>query len=459
MKMIKGMAALFVAAALVSSCKKQDPDATMIPPTVDRIDVDMVLSHFPVGFSLITHGENQFVAYYDFSHQMTVASRKLSDRTWVYQKLPSKIGWDSHNYIEMKIDREGYIHLCGNMHASPLVYFRTKNPLDITSFEAIHRMTGENEGRTTYPKFMDGPDGSLVFHYRDGVSGDGNEIYNIYDYATKTWKRLLDTPLTDGKGLMNAYIEGPTLGPDDYYHIAWVWRDPDGCEFNHDLSYARSRDLVHWESAAGDPVTLPITLDQEELLIDPIPVNGGIINGAAKVGFDNQKRPLVTYHKFDEEGNTQAYIARFEDGAWEIAQISNWNYRWAFSGVGSIQYEIGIQPAVPCGDGLVKVSYSHVKYGSGYWMIRESDLTVAQVPTRSGAAVSSSPMSLAAQPTTRAVLAKTWKRQADAGESSHTGKKFYLEWKCFPVNRDQQLTEIQETPSLLQLVAEPLTEE
>ena len=99
-----------------------------------RIDVAKVVSDFPVGFSLITHGDMQFVAYYDTEHRLTVASRKLNEKEWIYKVLDTSVGWDSHNYITMKIDRENYIHLSGNMHVSPLVYYRTENPLDIMSF-------------------------------------------------------------------------------------------------------------------------------------------------------------------------------------------------------------------------------------------------------------------------------------------------------------------------------------
>ena len=69
-----------------------------------RIDVAKVVSDFPVGFSLVTHGDMQFVAYYDTEHRLTVASRKLNEKEWIYKVLDTSVGWDSHNYITMKID-------------------------------------------------------------------------------------------------------------------------------------------------------------------------------------------------------------------------------------------------------------------------------------------------------------------------------------------------------------------
>jgi hypothetical protein len=220
----------------------------------------------------------QYAAYYDAGHRMTVASRMLDSNQWTYQTLPSKVGWDSHNDIVMGIDEEGDIHLSGNMHASPLLYFRTAKPGDINSFERIAKMTGDSETSTTYPKFLRGADGRLIFHYRSG--GGGNEIYNIYDSGTKAWKRLLAQAITDGKGKRNAYAAGPFRGPDGLFHMAWVWRDTSDCSSNHDPSYARSRDLLQWETIDGKPIPLPITIDSKQTLIAPVQTNGGIINGS-----------------------------------------------------------------------------------------------------------------------------------------------------------------------------------
>ena len=125
--------------------------------------------------------------------------------------------------------------------------------------------------------------------------------------------------------------------------MVWVWRDSPNAETNHDLSYARSRDLVSWQTAAGQALTLPITLATSDI-VDPVPVNGGMINNNTKVGFDAQNRPIVAYHKFDTAGNTQLYNARFEGGRWVTHKTSSWTYRWAFSGQGTLVFEIQVEP-------------------------------------------------------------------------------------------------------------------
>ena len=254
---------LFAAVVTVSICNSVARAATTAPApprVVKVIDVAPVWSGHPVGFALLTHGDTQFVGFYDAQRRMTIGSRALDSDRWTFQVLPTSVGWDSHNYIEMTFDDANQLHVAGNMHASPLTYFRTTRPLDVTSLKQVPAMVGRDEQRATYPSFLRGPANELIFTYRDGRSGNGNQIYDVYDTAKQTWSRLLDQPLTDGQGHANAYFRGPTRGPDGYFHLVWVWRNTPACETNHDLCYARSKDLRHWETSGGKPLPLPITL-------------------------------------------------------------------------------------------------------------------------------------------------------------------------------------------------------
>ena len=120
---------------------------------------------------------------------------------------------------------------------------------------------------------------------------------------------MLDTPLTDGQGLMNAYQTQPTLMEDNWYHVYWVWRDTPDCSTNHDLSYIKSPDLRNWFNGLGEPIKLPATLDNRSVIVDPVPVKGGIINLAAKLCLDKSMKPIFIYHKYDATGNLQFYIS------------------------------------------------------------------------------------------------------------------------------------------------------
>ena len=413
----------------------------------ETIELSAVPAEFPVQFSLLTTPDRQYVAYYDADRSMTLASRAMNSDTWVYQKLPTKIAWDSHNYVTIALDSAGYLHLSGNMHCVPLIYFRTEKPGDITSLRKA-TMTGELEDHVTYPRFFEDHEGRLVFTYRHGGSGNGINIYNRYDTATKTWSRLLDTPLFDGEGKRNAYPSGPTRGPDGWFHIHWVWRDTPDCATNQHLSYARSPDLIHWESAFGQKVDLPIRFDQAALVIDPIPPGGGIINGGHRMAFDSNNKPVFVYHKSDTQGNMQIYAVREQSVKWRQAVLTDWKHAVPFSGNGSMGF-IGIRITAleKTADDTFSVSYRHKDYGSGSLTFNERTLRVLDKPL---ATKSRLPRSL--EKIESDFPGMEIRRAMDAGTCGTPGVRYLLQWETLDANRDKPRQAPLPAPSTLRLL-------
>ena len=423
------------------------------------VDLEPVWSGHPVGFCLLTHGTDQFAAYYDAKRQMTVAHRKLPSGKWTFQKLPRTTKWDSHNYVTMVVDRTGRIHLSGDMHCAELFYLRTERPLDITTFRPIKTMVDpKREQRVTYPVFLRGPDDELLFRYRDGRSGNGNDLYNAYDPKTRTWRPLLATPLTSGQGKRNAYCTRPVKGPDGRFHMVWVWRDTSDAATNHHPSYARSRDLRTWETSAGKKLALPITLATGDV-VDPIPPRGGIINGNVRLGFDSNGGPVVTYCKYDSEGNTQIYAARPEDGVWRIRQVSDWKgYRWDFGGGGAIGFEVRVGAVQAGADGTLTLSARN-KHGNSRWVLDEKTLRPLPPEDRpKPPAPKKRPKPAGAIPSS--VLSKVestfpgmLKRRAyDVGKPSEANVRYALVWETLGPNRDRPRTGPLPEPSMLRVV-------
>jgi hypothetical protein len=446
-----------------SGCSQNEPpvtgtlilDETKNAESVGQvIAIDKVWAGHPVGFALLTSGNRQYIAYYNGERHMIVGQRNLNDPAFSLHALPvtarettggttTVLGWDSHNYITLGVDREGFIHLAGNMHAQPLTYFRSTRSSDISTLVQEMKMTGSNESRCTYPNFINTREGELIFHYRDGSSGNGNEIYNIYNTQTRQWKRLLDTPLTDGLTLMNAYMSPPTRMADNWYHIWWVWRDDPDCSTNHDLSYMKSPDLKSWYNAFGEPVQLPATIVNKSVIVDPIPVKGGIINLAASLCFDKDGNPIFAYHKYDDDGNLQFYIARLSGKKWEIKQLTHWNYRWEFSGGGSIIFEVRVGEFKNRGDGYYELGYSHIKYGSGTFLLNSS-LEICGAVYKSGLPSAVTKI----EGTFSGLQVRT---SSDLGSGNETDARYMLKWETLPANRDQARPEPWPAPGQLYL--------
>lgn len=303
--------------------------------------IDFCAADFDVRYALAVYGSDIYVAYYGGEHDLRMARRNGAGR-WEYAVLPEKVNWDSHKYVTMAIDAAGHIHLCANMHCEPLVYYRSERPGDIFSMKK-QAMTDLLEDSVTYPEFLKSGD-RLVFHYREGRSGNGNTYLNIYDTENAKWEKLTERPLFNGMGVSNSYFKGPVADKNGRFHLLWCWRDNADCLSNHGLYYASSSDLINWESPSGFTKELPITPTDDGFLVDDIKTCQGLINGGFAIADDcgDAGSPAIAYHKYDHEGNTNLYLATFADGRCEKRRLTDWHWRWNFSGKGSIPFLLEI---------------------------------------------------------------------------------------------------------------------
>ncbi|MFC1518601.1 BNR repeat-containing protein [Pseudomonadota bacterium] len=419
---------------------------------ISSIAIDNVWSGHRIKPYLLTRGDHQFVAYFDANRQMTVAYR-FGTGTWRYYKVDSWLGWDSHNYVTMELDSQGHLHVMGNMHADPLEYFRTTEPYNVRSLQRMPLLVDSSiEQSMTYPIFKLNKQGELIVKYRDGGSGNGNEIYNIYDTKSQSWARLHENIFLDGEGKMNGYFEGPILGPDGFFHLVWVWRNTPNAATNHDLSYAKSEDLVNWFDSNNQPLNLPITLNTAEVIAD-VPPFGGIINNNNKIGFDQQGNVLVTYHRYDEIGDTQLYIARKNGQKWQSTQISDWKgFRWDFGGGGSLG-KFAVEPFNP-----IVLNDTTI----GVKVRKNDDLMMFVLDKHSLKTIKVEPTVLYPNEIVAKTLHSNRQLFQDStiklenhvfegvGQASDPNKKYYLSWQSQPANRDRAHSFITQ-PSVLLL--------
>ena len=411
---------LTVATAIVMA----EPSAAELG-VVERVEVAPVWSGHPVGFSIDTAGDRQYVAFYDGERRMTVAARRLGSADWTFKRLPSRLGWDSHGEVVVATDPDGFVHVAGNMHGDPLVYFRSERPHDVSTLQR-GRMIGSEERRVTYPRFVRDSHGALFFHYRDGRSGKGVQIVNRWHPDRERWSRFLDRPLFDGLERASAYMTGPLPGPDGRFHLVWVWRDTPSGATNHDLSYARSTDLAHWETAGGEPLELPLTPAVKAAIVDPVAAGGGLAGIAFNIGWDGAGRPVVNYVKYGPERASQLHNARWETDRWRIYRSSDWSWRWELDVTGSLAGSIVTEPVRVGGDGRLLQPFRHVQAGAGTWVLDAGSLRpVETLPPPRALADLRRPESPTAGMEVREFA---WDRKGE----------YLLRWETLPHNRDRR---------------------
>ena len=401
----------------------------------------------PVGFAFAQHGDALYVGFYDHERYMVIGHRRLAEKEWTLHRTKERVGWDSHNSIVFGFDRDGCLHVSANMHCVPLRYYRVERAGDVTSLKAIHRMTGKEERRCTYPRFLHTADGRLLFLYRDGGSGNGKRLINVYDEKSRTWGRYVDQPLLAGGGKMNAYPTPILTDRKGVFHMAWVWRDTPDCSTNHHLSYARSRDMKTWETSGGRRVDLPLTIANSEV-VDPVPPRGGLLNSLVRLSFDAQDRPMIAYTKFDDKGHNQLHVARLEQGGWKLYQTTAWTHRWYFKGGGCIGSEIGFSGVQPYGDGrLLLQSVRHPTAGSGHRLLDAATLKPVDERPR-----------LPSRPRVVGKVEGTFPGlRVMQRACEHDGVTYILRWETLGPNRDRPRPKDQTPPPSRLLLYELVT--
>lgn len=296
------------------------------------------------GFCLYTTNDDdpyQYVAYYDLCHQLTVAMRHKTNGIWsnfTKVKLDSFVGDDGHNYIHMIVDNEGCLHVCANMHAVPLNYWRFTQPHSL-DYYVKESMTNNNEDSVTYPFFIRLSDNRIMFAYRNGVSGSGNHYVNFLDNGKWKTNRLIFKGIISSTVNYSAYCCG-MIGDfngtiyDAYsgnYELFYLWRDDASPTTCCRLCYVKTQDFATFKTYNNNTVSLPIQYNNSTsgIILDDVASGGGLMNTYWRVLHTNGNGTLFCYHKYYNNNTTsQVYGILIKNGQ-KVGpvKITDWNLK------------------------------------------------------------------------------------------------------------------------------------
>ena len=282
--------------------------------------------------SIVTHGNTQYLAFYDADGFMVLAKRELGSSHFILHKTQYQGNVrDAHNVISIMVDGAGFLHVAFDHHVNPLRYARSLEAGELKLF-ALLPMTGKLEDNVTYPEFYRLANGNLLFMYRDGSSGRGDLVLNHYDTPSRIWTQR-QSCLIDGEGQRNAYWQA-CMDSFGTLHLSWVWRESPDVMTNHDLCYAKSRDGgVTWETTSGDSYDIPITASTAEYAWR-IPQNSTLMNQTSMVA-DQNGHPYIATYWADEQGVPQYQIVFHNGQSWQRSQVSKRQTAFSLSGKGS----------------------------------------------------------------------------------------------------------------------------
>lgn len=280
-----------------------------------------------------------------------IGRKRLTDLDWSTLDISSLPGNplkspnvnDGHNFTTFGIDGEtGLIHVAGNMHAQPLNYFRSTKGVNDPTFNwhtdwtTAQAMTGTNENSVTYPMFHRLRDGTLIFFYRNGSSGDGDQYCKRW--VSGAWQDL--GQITDGQtDGVSAYLLPPVVDRAGNIDMIFNWRTSGSADTNNGWYYAKITGLTAGGTMAaqrsdGTAITLPIRIDgmlggvstpdhwPEKVADFPAPY---ILNDAAPGAFqpcDPAGYPHSSFMSIDTIGAPQHYHVFKDSAGWKCDQIT-----------------------------------------------------------------------------------------------------------------------------------------
>lgn len=226
-----------------------------------------------------------YALWYDEFLNPQIARKKVGFLDWEVKDLSegsnplaAPIRADGHNFTVFGIDGEtGFVHVTGNMHATDhafaggTLYMRsTKGVSDPTfnwqtDWTGRIDMTGTNEDSVTYPMFQRLADGTLVFFYRNGSSGDGDQFCKRW--VGGAWHDL--GQITDGTtDNVSAYLNPPVIDKSGNIDMLFGWRRTGNANTFNGWYYAKITGLANGgtmaaERSDGTPITLPIRMGPE----------------------------------------------------------------------------------------------------------------------------------------------------------------------------------------------------
>lgn len=332
---------LSIASGLVVLCSNgQGADGLLVNDSI----LDSQAYNFPsVSFSVATvHGVTfqqdgvvtykgwQYAAYYqNFFNgtrnigRVSVGRRPLPGGAWQTFTFNDYdfTTIDSHNDVVIGICAEdGSIHLSYDHHVNTLRYRKSVAGLadqpTTTAWNAsmfgptLDRLNGSTAlTQVTYPRFIPTPAGKLLFTYRFGGSGGGDEMLYEYSGTTGTWTTVGQYTTRSGSYTgtfasgtdRNAYFDMTVFDSTGRLHATWCWRETPNASSNHDLLYAYSDDAGRtWRNQLGAQIGVAgssfIGVNSPGIIGWSIPQSRNYINNSAMTTDRQGRVHVVAWH-------------------------------------------------------------------------------------------------------------------------------------------------------------------
>lgn len=295
----------------------------------------------------------QYTAYYDTvgSVQKVCLARRTVKETavgpWEIVQTDSEFlngdesAWDAHNVISFGIcPADGTLHVAWDHHNNTLRYRRSVVGLCTTNKAAWGGgmlnaeqnwlvAPGQTELDVTYPQFVATPTGELVLNRRIGISGNGDQLLQVYNPSSGVWNAAVQfmnragtytgpdpVGTTRTATTRCAYLNGFDFGQDGTIHITWTWRESASQYGNRDICYAYSPDMgATWFNNADIKIAdtgsgQKITMNSPGVTVTALDMRQLLINNQSQCVDTDDRVHALMLHRRQDPGYEPAVFSR-----------------------------------------------------------------------------------------------------------------------------------------------------
>ncbi len=285
--------------------------------------------------SVTTYNGSTYYVFTNPARQMVVGKISPTGVVLLDTVFDLEMGLDEKYHIcpTIGVDKNGYIHVCGDMHNDAWKYYRSNKPEDISGWTRRYDLPGLS---VTYPTiFYDkNREMYILFRHRSDSLGDGNHRVGIakYNVENSTFSMVGGVSYVEKNGLASktktmAWARG--FGGNDCWYIKpghriyfdgnnrmhfiatviniclGTFSDTDvyspsllkgGYESHTHILYAYSDDSGKtWKKAGGGAIaSLPLTVSNASIALNRT-AQHDIIGGECELGAFDTNTPIISY--------------------------------------------------------------------------------------------------------------------------------------------------------------------
>ncbi len=278
----------------------------------------------------------EYVAWYNnAAGQLVISDSPAGSGVWTDHVATTPIPaiLDDHLIASITTDGAGCVIVAWGMHSTPQNVWVGSTPGDCTvtaaNVIASPLVAGQAvaEAAATYPVLRRLSNGNVVYLWRTGASGNGNQCVYLWNYVARVFTAV-NMALFNGQSTRSAYLNTVWIDVCDRIGVAWQWRDSNAVADAFDCNMLYTDDFFQ-TTHSMDATLLPSSITSSNAptaLAQSIPKSATALYEAAQGFCFDAGRRGIAMNYYDDGGGAgvQLHATRYTGSGYVTTQFGTY---------------------------------------------------------------------------------------------------------------------------------------